>query len=42
MFYWQPAPGFLGRYRLVFGSDRERLAVRAVAWRRARERQVSG
>ncbi len=29
-FYWQPAPGFLGRYRLVFSSDRERLSVRVV------------
>jgi len=29
-FYWQPAPGFLGRYRLVFVSGRERISVRVV------------
>jgi hypothetical protein len=29
-FYWQPAPGFLGRYRIVFGSGTERISVRVV------------
>ena len=29
-FYWQPAPGFLGRYRIVFSNGRERLNVRVV------------
>ena len=27
-FYWQPAPGFFGRYRLVFSNGRERIGVR--------------
>jgi sugar lactone lactonase YvrE len=30
IFYWQPAPGFLGRYRLVFGNGSERISVRVV------------
>jgi hypothetical protein len=30
IFYWQPAPGFLGRYRLVFSNGRERINVRVV------------
>jgi hypothetical protein len=30
IFYWQPAPGFLGRYRLVFSNGRERISVRVV------------
>ena len=29
-FYWQPAPGFFGRYRLVFSNGRERINVRLV------------
>jgi hypothetical protein len=29
-FYWQPAPGFLGRYRVVFGNGAERISVRLV------------
>jgi hypothetical protein len=29
-FYWQPAPAFLGPYRLVFGNGRERINVRVV------------
>jgi CSLREA domain-containing protein len=29
-FYWQPAAGFLGRYRLVFSNGRERINVRIV------------
>jgi hypothetical protein len=29
-FYWQPAPGFLGRYRIVFSNGRERISVRVV------------
>jgi hypothetical protein len=29
-FYWQPAPGFLGRFRFVFGSGTERISVRVV------------
>jgi hypothetical protein len=29
-FYWQPAPGFLGRFRLVFSNGRERISVRVV------------
>jgi hypothetical protein len=29
-FYWQPAPGFLGRYRLVFTNGSKRLNVRVV------------
>ncbi len=28
IFYWQPAAGFLGRYRLVFTNGRERISVR--------------
>jgi hypothetical protein len=28
IFYWQPAPGFLGRYRLVFSNGREQITVR--------------
>ena len=27
---WQPAPGFLGRYRVVFTNGRERINVRVV------------
>ena len=30
IFYWQPAPAFLGRYRIVFSNGRERLNVRVV------------
>jgi hypothetical protein len=30
IFYWQPAPGFLGRYRLVFTNGSERIGVRVV------------
>ena len=29
-FYWQPAPGFLGRYRIVFSTGTERISVRVV------------
>jgi hypothetical protein len=29
-FYWQPAPGFLGRYRFVFSNGIERIGVRVV------------
>jgi hypothetical protein len=29
-FYWQPAPGFLGRYRIVFSNGSERISVRVV------------
>jgi hypothetical protein len=29
-FSWQPAPGFLGRYRLVFSNGHERINVRVV------------
>ena len=29
-FYWQPAPAFLGRYRLVFGDGSERISVSVV------------
>ena len=29
-FYWQPAPGFLGRYRIVFSNGSERINVRVV------------
>jgi CSLREA domain-containing protein len=31
--YWQPAPGFLGRFQMVFVSDRERISVRVVVTR---------
>jgi hypothetical protein len=27
---WQPAPGFLGRYRIVFSNGQERISVRIV------------
>ena len=30
IFYWQPAPGFFGSFRLVFGNGRERVSVRIV------------
>jgi YVTN family beta-propeller protein len=30
IFYWQPAPAFLGRYRLVFSSGSERISVGVV------------
>src|SRR5207247_709350 len=30
IFSWQPAPGFLGRYRIVFSNGRERISVRVV------------
>ena len=30
IFYWQPAPGFLGRYRIVFSNGAERIGVRVV------------
>jgi hypothetical protein len=29
-FYWQPAPGFLGPFRLVFSNGAERISVRVV------------
>ena len=29
-FYWQPAPGFLGRFRIVFSNGMERISVRVV------------
>jgi hypothetical protein len=29
-FYWQPAPGFLGRYRLVFSNGNARINVRVI------------
>ena len=29
-FYWQPAPGFLGPFRLVFSNGTERISVRVV------------
>jgi hypothetical protein len=29
-FYWEPAPAFLGTYRLVFSNGRERINVRIV------------
>jgi hypothetical protein len=29
-FYWQPAPGFFGRYRIVLSNGRERINVRVV------------
>jgi hypothetical protein len=29
-FYWQPAAGFLGRYRIVFSNGRARISVRVV------------
>jgi hypothetical protein len=28
--YWQPAPGFLGRYRLVFTNGSQRISVRVI------------
>ncbi len=28
IFYWQPAPAFLGRYRLVFSNGHERIRLR--------------
>jgi hypothetical protein len=30
IFYWQPAPGLLGRYRLVFSNGTERISVHLV------------
>jgi photosystem II stability/assembly factor-like uncharacterized protein len=30
IFYWQPAPAFLGRYRIVFSNGSERISVRVV------------
>jgi hypothetical protein len=30
IFYWQPAPAFLGRYRLVFSNGSERISVGVV------------
>jgi hypothetical protein len=30
IFYWQPAPGFLGRFRLIFSNGSERISVRVV------------
>ena len=30
IFYWEPAPGFLGRYRIVFSNGRGRINVRIV------------
>jgi uncharacterized delta-60 repeat protein len=29
-FSWQPAPAFLGRYRIIFSNGRERISVRVV------------
>ena len=29
-FYWQPAAGFLGRFRIVFSNGSERISVRVV------------
>jgi photosystem II stability/assembly factor-like uncharacterized protein len=29
-FYWQPAPGFLGRYRILFTDGTERIDVRLI------------
>jgi len=29
-FYWEPAPGFLGRYRIVFSNGSQRISVRVV------------
>jgi hypothetical protein len=29
-FYWQPAPGFFGRYRIVFSNGSQRVSVRVV------------
>ena len=28
VFYWQPAPGFLGRYRIVLTDGTRRISVR--------------
>ena len=30
IFYWQPAPAFLGRYRLVFSNGSKRISVGVV------------
>jgi len=30
IFFWQPAPAFLGRYRIVFTNGRERISVRVI------------
>ena len=30
IFYWQPAPAFLGRYRLVFSDGSQRISVGVV------------
>jgi hypothetical protein len=30
IFSWEPAPGFLGRYRLVFSNGSQRISVRVV------------
>ena len=30
IFYWQPAPGFLGPFRLVCTNGTERISVRVV------------
>jgi YVTN family beta-propeller protein len=30
IFYWQPAPAFLGRYRLVFSNGSERISIRVI------------
>ncbi len=29
-FYWQPAAGFLGRFRLVFSNGTQRISVRII------------
>ena len=29
-FYWQPAPGFLGRYRIVFSNGIQKISVHVV------------
>jgi hypothetical protein len=30
VFYWQPAPGFLGRYRIVLTDGTRRISVRVI------------
>jgi hypothetical protein len=30
IFYWQPRPAFLGRYRLAFTNGPERITMRVV------------
>ena len=33
IFYWQPAPGFFGPFRLVFTNGSERISVRVIVTR---------